>query len=107
MNEDLTRAILEQDNARLQKELADTRALLTRPVSVKVNGPDSAALGRVVEYLPQLTYIATNLSMVASALQNGQGSASSLLGINNQLMRIADTLERAFPPDSKAEEEAS
>jgi hypothetical protein len=78
MSEDLTRQILEQDNARLQKEVDDLRALLARPVGVTVTGPDSAALNRVVEYLPQLTHIATNLSQVASALQRNEQTLSAI-----------------------------
>lgn len=79
MNEDVSRAILEQDNAKLQKEVDDLRALLARPVAVTVAGPDSAALSRVVEYLPQLTNIATNLAYIASSLQRNEQAMGQIV----------------------------
>lgn len=93
-NEDMTRAILEQENDRLQRELTDARALLSRPVGVTVQSPDAAALQKVVEYLPQLTFIATNLSHVSSAVNN-INNAGPLARIATALEDIAASLEGA------------
>lgn len=73
MSEDLTKEILERDNRDLREQIESLQAVLNRPVNVRVEqppAPEQATLKKIGEYLPQLTHISTNLSHVASAVQN-------------------------------------
>lgn len=94
MSDDVTRRILEQDNARLQKEMDDLRDLLGRPVAVTVQSPDSEALRTISQYMPQLTHLSTNMSYVAS----------NLMMVNTTLQQIAEALKaeqgKVKKPDS-------
>lgn len=80
MNDALTRGInahLEQENDRLTKELDELRSLLRQPINIDVKS-DAATLKRIVDYLPQLTNIATNLAHTASAIQALQPSLAKI-----------------------------
>lgn len=84
-----------------EKERDSLRAMLGRPVNVNIQAPEQGTLKKIEDYLPQLTHISTNLSQVASAIQNSNSNAmaiSSALYTQNKLLeRIADTLERLAP----------
>ena len=73
------------------EELKKLKELLGRPVNVTIKGPEESTLVKIGEYLPQLTYMATNISSVASAIQASNGLTSALI---DRLDRIADIWER-------------
>lgn len=95
MSEDLTVKILEQQNERLEEEIAQLKRIAERPI--QVTSPDSGALKKIEQYLPQLTHIATNLAHAASAIQKLEpemrSSHSQQARIATALERIADALE--------------
>lgn len=87
---------LAEELLRTGEELASLRALLQGAQARDEH------LRKILEYMPQLTHLSTNVSHVASAVQatNGTLNVISSHGINavDQLTRIANALERLAPP---------
>lgn len=94
---------LAAENERLERQLTELRAMLGKPVTVNVQSPDSHVMQQIAQYLPQLTHMSTNISMVASALQNGNvaagiGMVAAHLDGNTRMMgRVAEALGRLIP----------
>ena len=75
-------------NLALEDEVRDLKQLLGRPITIQ--GQDAEAWRKFMDYMPQLTHLATNVSMTASAVQANKASLDS---INLTLQRIATALE--------------
>lgn len=99
----LNQALIER-NLQLEAELEAARAVMGRPIDVKVQS-DVEALNTVKTYLPQLTHMSTNFSHVASKLDwiNDRLTAmhTQQARVIGAVERIADALDRAFPPEKE------
>lgn len=88
---DVINEALADENEKLQRQLREMQSLLGRPINVNVQSPDQETLRKIGEYLPQLTFMATNISMVASAIQAVNANA---IATTKMLERIAVALEK-------------
>lgn len=73
-------------NIQLEDMVAELRGV------IRTLSGDSELSKKIIDYLPQLTHISTNISATASAVQNNNGMLGS---INANLLRIAEALEPA------------
>lgn len=102
--------VLAERNEELEKELAEMRALLGRPLNVNVQSANQDVLKKIGDYLPQLTHLSTNVAEVGGKLVQANALTEqtnrSLGHLVSHLATIAETLDRLIPEPPEGGPEA-